>query len=838
MSALMRQILGPVALPGVTKQRSTFSSLGVAHRSPWRPTPSPYPYPPPQFSKFCPHVARMPDASSMFSNSASDGTDTQPVGVDSLPAPSSQNLSPAPIADASAELSSLEAEQQMLSMPASTSAFATVPVAPQQTDDGAILFESPSSTSTDASPAASPAAAETMQPESAAAEPESEPEVAAPQPTRSTASPQETASEQGGVVPIVVPMSKEELKAMPRPADLNEAWLTFLRVLHAGGHFTADWKYRLEVAILSKVEVKKALLHYARSRPDIIFSIPISAVATLAETEILTRDHTDRKLMNAVKRLKASFTGLSSGDASWAPDAQGSFQDLLRMMMDFASHSEAEMESHKSGTVSLLRSLLRYTIDFSFEEPNKKALAKSEQLVTPSVDQLKAIHSGRAELKAQKEARESEYVKTRVSIYTNKSHQLATPSVGQLEAIHSGRAELKAQKEARESEYLATPSVNQLEAIHSGMAELKAKKEAGESDYAQTRHQHRLTAAGLRYDLAPAPSHGCRHQRRLTAAGLRYDLVAGAWFCGECAATNQAGRKECFRCRLPDTSPGSTFVTPERTKAMYGHTSTCTSLIPQPVPQRVPQLVRQFVTQLVPQLVPPYLCSHGSTFVTPEDIKAMYGSKKPAQWRMLPREAKPTPDTPVVERSGGEGERVETRGRRTAAPMRSFIDGGEEDEEEDFASRREGGTSGAEGDLEDGEGEEEEESAGTVDVLESKHKEHFDEFYVAPSDAAGTRSQLVPEPPRPRMKPRGERVRTRVGGAPPSRGQGAEGERGGPGRAFGRGGGQQGPGDGGGRRGFSSGGRGVPPPGSKGGAGPKRRWRDEGKDGSTGGGEK
>lgn len=146
---------------------------------------------------------------------------------------------------------------------------------------------------------------------------------------------------------------------------LQQHWQTFLRTLHDQGHFSADPhipppSYLAQDKPQDKGAVKRAILSFARHRPDIFHTTLASRQSLVDLIKLGIPDTSDRKTSNAYKRLHATVVkreSLPPGDGGAAD-----FQDVCRMVLSHMIQKEIAQNNARSRESSL-NDILVYIID-------------------------------------------------------------------------------------------------------------------------------------------------------------------------------------------------------------------------------------------------------------------------------------------------------------------------------------------------------------------------------------------------------------------------------------------------------------------------------------------
>ena len=116
-------------------------------------------------------------------------------------------------------------------------------------------------------------------------------------------------------------------------------WTLLLERLHNQGHFHADPHILLSdlspsstAAPPDPAAIKRAILSFSRSRPDLLTALSSSTIAILVtKSAHAIEAESDRKTRNAHRRLDASFLKKASLDIGAGGAAD--FQDVLRLVM-------------------------------------------------------------------------------------------------------------------------------------------------------------------------------------------------------------------------------------------------------------------------------------------------------------------------------------------------------------------------------------------------------------------------------------------------------------------------------------------------------------------------
>jgi hypothetical protein len=115
------------------------------------------------------------------------------------------------------------------------------------------------------------------------------------------------------------------------PADpWQRSWQELLQRLHREGHFEGDTHVSEYDLGEDKAAVKRAVLHFARLRADILSSLDAARLAELVRAGVPATE-TDRKTRNAYRRLQASV--LRGEDLPPGDGGPADFQDVLRLVL-------------------------------------------------------------------------------------------------------------------------------------------------------------------------------------------------------------------------------------------------------------------------------------------------------------------------------------------------------------------------------------------------------------------------------------------------------------------------------------------------------------------------
>ncbi|KAG2488170.1 hypothetical protein HYH03_013312 [Edaphochlamys debaryana] len=246
-------------------------------------------------------------------------------------------------------------------------------------------------------------------PVSPEAAPEPHPAIPASQPPQPAADaapiaaiPESPATPAAAVVSDTSSSSVAADAGVAEGVSLLGLWHELLRVLHAQGDFE-DPDTPCEDLLNLTLDVKTAILSFARRRPDVIFSLDPPDLVTLASVPLRPRDrNVDRKLRNADLRLKETFGGLEGkpkGGSRGSSVAEGAAvtindsrhataQDLLRVTWDWATAREEQVAAAAEGLPSALRRVLVRLRSLALAEPEAGAAERARRLGTPTAAEL------------------------------------------------------------------------------------------------------------------------------------------------------------------------------------------------------------------------------------------------------------------------------------------------------------------------------------------------------------------------------------------------------------------------------------------------------------------